>query len=212
MSIVTIPFDYDSDRHQRGLIPIYLSRYDELDREIPRPWFEAVARVAEYLRRLARKVLGDVWRASELADLCVQAQWRQHGENFGKYPHRRIAAYARWKAKDLRCGHWRIRRGIEILLGDGAERLQDPFDYEAALQEVRTVEQLRNRLRDGGKGDLLAVMDMVLHGCRWHEIAGALGKQPTEQNVNTLRRRYVRTLRRVMVIPDNRPSSTDPQE
>lgn len=126
MSIVTIPFGYDSDRHQRGLIPIYLNRYDELDREIPRPWFEAVARVAEYLRKLARKVLGDVWCASELADLCVQAQWRQHGENFGKYPHRRIAAYARWKAKDLRCGHWRIRRGIEICWGTEPSGFKTP--------------------------------------------------------------------------------------
>jgi hypothetical protein len=210
MSIVTIPFDYDSGRYRHGLIPIYLSLYDEHGREIPRPWFDAVARVAEYLRNLARKVLGDVWRVSELADLCVQAQWRAHGEDFGNYPHRRIAEYARWKAADLRCGHWRLRRGIEILLGDGAERLHDPFDYEAAFQDARTVEQLRGHLRDTGKSDLLAALDMILHGCRWDEIAGALGKDPTEQNVNTLRRRYVRTLRRVIVNPVGPPSSAQP--
>lgn len=163
MSIVTIPFDYDSGRYRPSLIPIYLSLYDQHGREIPRPWFDAVTRVVEYLRNLARKVLGDVWRVSELADLCVQAQWRDHGEHFGKYPHRRIAEYARWKAADLRCGHWRLRRGIEILLGDRAERLHDPFDYEAAFQDVRTVEQLRSHLRDTGKSDLVAALDMTLH-------------------------------------------------
>lgn len=200
MSII-IPFDYESRPYRRGLVPIYLSLYDEHGREIPRPWFDAVARVAGYLQNVARKVLGEVWRVSELADLCVQAQWRKHGVDFGKYPHRRIADYARWKAADLRCGDWRLRRGLEVSLRNGAERrVRDPFDYEAAFQEARTVEQLRNRLRQAGSSDLLAVQDLVLQGCTWAEIAAALGKAPTEQNANTLRRRYFRTLRRVIAI------------
>jgi hypothetical protein len=119
MAVVTIPFDYDADRCRRGLVPICISETDEEGRRIAREWFEAVVPVADYLRKLARHRLRDVWRVSELAELCVHAQWRNHGEEFGRYPHLRIAEYARWTAEDLRCGHVRLRKRLDLLLGDG---------------------------------------------------------------------------------------------
>ena len=96
--------------------------------------FEAVIPVADYLRKLARDRVGDIWRVSELAELSVHAQWRKHREDFGKYPHRRIAAYARWAAEDLRCGGARLRKGLDILLGNGDKSLIDPLDYEARFE------------------------------------------------------------------------------
>src|SRR5690606_33718200 len=118
-----IPFDYDSGRYRRCLVPICISIVDENGENIHPRWIEATAQAAGQIRQLARKVLRDVWRASELAELSLQAQWRKHGEDFGRYPHLRIARYARWKAADLRCGDWRLRKGMEILLGHRVERL-----------------------------------------------------------------------------------------
>ena len=48
MSMITIRFDYESRRYRRGFVPIYLSLHDEHGREIPRTWFNAVARIAGY--------------------------------------------------------------------------------------------------------------------------------------------------------------------
>ena len=99
MSLVTIRFDLDTGRCRRGLVPICISATDADGHRIAPRWIEAVIPVADYLRRLARERIGDIWRVSELAELSVHAQWRKHREDFGNYPHRRIAAYARWAAR-----------------------------------------------------------------------------------------------------------------
>jgi hypothetical protein len=108
MSVVTTPFDFDMGRCRQGLVPICISETDADGHRIAPRSIEAVIPVADYMRRLARDRIGDIWRVSELAELSVHAQWRKHGEDFGNYRHRRIAAYARWAAEDLRCGGARL--------------------------------------------------------------------------------------------------------
>jgi hypothetical protein len=135
MSVVTIPFDFETGRHQRSLVPICISQTDADGHRIAPGWFEAVVPIAEYLRKLARERVRDVWRVSELAEMSVHAQWWNHGENFGRYPHRWIAEYARWAAEDLRCDHVRLRKGLDIFLGDGDKSLIDPLDYQSRFDK-----------------------------------------------------------------------------
>ena len=122
MSVVTIPFDFETSRDRRGLVPICISETDADGHRISRPWFEAVIPMADYRRKRARERMHDVWRVSELAELSVHAQWRNHREDFGRYPHRRIAAYARWTAEDLRCGDTRLAKVSTYCLAMGTSR------------------------------------------------------------------------------------------
>jgi hypothetical protein len=171
---------------------------DKNGQDIHPRWIEATAHAAGQIRQLARKVLRDVWRASELAELSLHAPWRTHGDDFGAYPHLRIARYARWKAADLRCGDWRLRKGMEILLGRGVERLHDPLDYESKYAQALSVDQVREKLLRAEQEEVRLIVDLVLHGCKWDEIARYLGVEPSERNVNTMRRRYRRTIRRFL--------------
>lgn len=104
MSVVTIPFDFETGRNRQGLVPICISETDADGHRIAWPWFEAIIPIGDYLRKLARERIGDVWQVSEFAEMSLRAQWRNHRDDFGPYPHRRIAAYVRWAAEALRCG------------------------------------------------------------------------------------------------------------
>ena len=197
MPIVTIPFDYEAGRDRSSLVPICINDTDRIGRIISRAWFEAVVPVAERLRALARQRLFDVWRVSELAELAVHANWMNHGDDYGRHPHLRIYQYARWKVEDLRCGHWRARRRLDVSLGPGAEKIADPRDYAAEYQSERLVDRLRDELRDAGMADVAEMMDMVLHGCKWPDVAWEFGRERSERVLNSLRHRYRRTMKRI---------------
>lgn len=86
MSFVTIPFVTKPGCYRCGLGPICIAQTDAGGRRIASGWFEAVVTIAEYLRKHACRRVGRVWRVSELAELSVHAQRRNHGEGFGTYP------------------------------------------------------------------------------------------------------------------------------
>ena len=102
MSVVTIPFVFETCRNRRGLVPICISETDADGHRIAWPWLEAVVPVADYLRKWLASGSGMSGECRSLADVSVQAQWRTHRNAFGRYCQRRIAAYARWAAEDLR--------------------------------------------------------------------------------------------------------------
>jgi hypothetical protein len=198
MSVITIPFDSDTGRYRRGLVPICISEIDGDGHRIAPRWIEAVVPIADYLRKLARERIGAIWRVSEVAELSVHAQWRKHRENFGNDPHRRIAAYAGWAAEDLRCGGARLRRGLDILLGDGDKSIIDPLDYQARFENNLDMIQLRNGVKQMASNHAALILDMVVSGYKWDEIAAFLGMDGHEQTVATLRRRHSRLIRRVV--------------
>ena len=86
MQYVTIPFDFEnlSPDVQASTIPICIERCDREGKDIAWGWFEAVATVQEPLRRLAKSVLEDVWRVSELAEASVHTLWYAHRANLGQ--------------------------------------------------------------------------------------------------------------------------------
>jgi hypothetical protein len=201
MSVITIPFDYNTGRYRRGLVPICIPEMDEDGHPIAHEWFQAVVPVAEYLRHLARRRLRDVWRVSELAELAVHAQWRKHRYNFGTYPHRRISEYARWTVEDLRCGHVRLRKRMDILLGDGDKGLIDPLNYQSRFDCAHDIDQIRTELQRLVSEQAARTLDMLILGFSWEEIASSFGMDNSGRNLNLLRKKYSRAVRRVL--PDS---------
>jgi hypothetical protein len=78
MPVITIPFDYDPRRYSASLVPIYLNDTDDNGEIIFHGWIDAVVPVQDKLRALSRRVLGDVWRVSEVTDLTIHHLWHRH--------------------------------------------------------------------------------------------------------------------------------------
>ena len=73
MHVVTIPFDYEklSPAEQAGIVPICIKATDDEGNPIAWGWFEAVERIQNNLRLLAKFFLDDVWRVSEITEAAV---------------------------------------------------------------------------------------------------------------------------------------------
>src|SRR5579862_3546411 len=108
MHVVTIPFDYEnlSPAEQAGIVPICIKATDDEGNPIAWVGFEAVERIQNNLRLLAKFFLDDVWRVAEITEAAVHHLWRLHGNNLGRHPSRRVYAAAKWEARDRKAGSW----------------------------------------------------------------------------------------------------------
>ncbi len=196
MPVVTIPFDFENLEDKTSVVPICVCDTDRHGRKIGWGWFTAVVPIADLLRRLARRRLDDVWRVSELTELSVHDLWYAHGEDYGKWPQWRIYRHAKWKAEDLRYGSWRVRKGREVALGELEAALRARGDHAAEYERREIVDILRRELQESGQDDIADMLDQILHGCRWDDVAVHLGEEPTKRTVNTLQRRFWRAIER----------------
>src|SRR5271168_4139064 len=101
MAVITIPFDYDLQRDGGSVVPIYLNDTDDNGETILFGWIEAVVPVQDKLRALSRRVLGDVWRVSEVTDLTIHHLWHIHREDTGRNPSFRVYRAAKRTAHRL---------------------------------------------------------------------------------------------------------------
>ena len=196
MPVVTIPFDFEDLGDKNNVVPICINDTDRDGRKIAWGWITAVVPIADRLRSLARRRLDDVWRVSELTELSVHNLWYANGEDYGVWPQWRIYTQAKWTVEDLRYGGWRVRRGREVALGNLEATLRSHADHAADYQRREMVQILRQELLNSGQDEIADMMDQVLHGCRWDDVAVHLGEEPTKKNVNTLQRRFWRALGR----------------
>lgn len=92
MKVVTIPFNYEQlpPSEQAKIVPICIKATDDEGNLIDWGWFEAVARVQDELRALAKAWLEDVWRVSEIAEAAVHRLWNKHRHNLGRRPSTRV--------------------------------------------------------------------------------------------------------------------------
>ncbi len=197
MPVVTIPFDFEDLPDKSGIVPICINDTDRHGRKIGWRWITAVVPIADLLRKLARRRLDDVWRVSELTELSVHDVWYAHGEDYGNWPQWLIYRHAKWKAEDLRYGSWRIRRGREVALGELEAALHARSNHAEELERQEIVDILRSELSNSGQDEIIEMLDQVLHGCTWDDIAVHLGQEPTKRNVNTIHRRFWRAIRSV---------------
>jgi hypothetical protein len=190
--VVTIPFDYD-EKSAGSIVPICINDIDPEGNRIQPSLIElGVVPVADLLRKIAARVLNDLWRVSEITDLSVHSIWRTHGENFGPEPSVRILKRAHWFAEDLRVGGRRARRKAEVeLFATTLEALQDEFDLVAHLEAKDTLDRLMQELERLGMNDVREMVPMMLRECDAHEFISRFGKSR-----NTISRRFYRGMRK----------------
>src|SRR3978361_549502 len=96
--VVTIPYGYEElpFSEQQRIVPICLTRFDSEGQEIARGWFDAVSGIQEVVRNLARHVVQDVRRTSEVVDPAVQNIWSIHQDRLGRCPEAQVYAFKKW--------------------------------------------------------------------------------------------------------------------
>lgn len=192
MPVITIPFDYDEKLHP-SVVPICICDTDGEGNVIHRDWFElGVAPVANNLRRVAQRVLNDVWRVSEITEHAVHSIWRTRGSDLGTEPGIVICNRAKWYAEDLRAGGRRARTGTEVeLFSETVDRLRDQFDLVTQAENQDTLDKLVAQAREMGMTDAVAMVPMMLRGCSAEEYVQRFGKRR-----NTLTQMFFRSMRK----------------
>jgi hypothetical protein len=199
MHVVTIPFDYEklSPAEQAGIIPICIKATDDKGNPIAWGWFEAVERVQDNLRLLAKSCLNDVWRVSEITEAAVHRLWNLHGNNLGRHPSRRVYAAAKWEAQDRKAGCWQRRRKTLLALDEleyivHRRVLVDPVNYGRVYEEELFFKELSERLEGEGLDEVSHILKLLRDGRTWDEIGSRVGKQPAAARMRF--RRWIKRL------------------
>ena len=192
MEVIIVPFDYKEESNF-SVVPICIGDIDSDGNPIYREWVErGVVPVADQLRKIAQRVLNDVWRVSELTERSVHSLSRKHGGNLGRDPSLRVLKRAHWYAEDLRVGGQRIRRKTDVeLLDTKLETLQDQFDMVSDLVAKDTLDRLMEELDRQGLHDIREMVPMMLRGCDAREFVSRFQKSR-----NTISQRFYRGMRR----------------
>jgi hypothetical protein len=197
MPVITIPFDYDPQRYDESLVPIFLNDTDDRGETIYFGWIEAVVPIQDKLRILSRRVLGDTWRVSELTDLTVHHLWGKYRENVGPNPSHRVYATAQRKAHGLEDPGARAHLGKDVALDSLDEFQRDALVVELAdarggVSREYDLTRIESKLRELGSEEDFEVYRMLKSGYYWREIGRNVQKNP-----NTVYRRFSRLLKRV---------------
>jgi hypothetical protein len=192
MGVIIVPFYYEEESHS-SVVPICIADTDPDGNPIHRGWVErGVVPVADPLRKIADRVLKDVWRVSEIAERAVHSLSRKYSEDFGDEPSLRVLKRARWYAEDLRAGGRRARRKAEVeLFPAKLETLQDQFDLISDLEVKDTLDRLMEELDRQGFQDICEMVPMMLRDCDAHEFVSRFGRSR-----NTLSQRFYRGMRK----------------
>jgi len=210
MSVVTIPFDYDRLEDSSSVVPICIEDTDREGRRIAWGWFTAVVPIANRLRHLARRRLGDVWRVSELAESTVHAVWYKYGDDLGVWPTSRLWHHAKWNVEDLRVGGWRARQSVDEPLPEDQIALDaiiqqadkaamsalmpgGQWDYEKEIERRLFLDALIGKMKMHGDIQAGEIVEMICDGMDREEIGALLHKQP-----NTLAQNLYRSIRRAL--------------
>ena len=197
MAVITIPFDYDPQRDGESLVPIYLNDTDDNGETIFFGWIEAVVPIQDKLRALSRRVLGDVWRVSEVTDLTIHHLWHRHRDNLGCNPSFRVYTTAKRTAHGLEDPGARAHLALNLSL-DALEEYRrdaligDTADTEGAYRMSLDLQRFEGKLKALGKKRELEVYRLLRAGYYWHEIGQRVGENP-----NTVYRRFRRLLERI---------------
>ena len=90
MGVIIVPFNYNEESNF-SVVPICIGDIDSAGNPIHREWVEhGVVPVADPLRKIASRVLSDVWRVSEITERAVHSLSRKHHGDLGDEPSLRI--------------------------------------------------------------------------------------------------------------------------
>ncbi len=176
--------------------PICIRTADDEGRLVHRGWIDAARPIARQLRNLAKIVIGEAWRVSELAEGSVHSLNAKHGEELGKCPTGRIYTDAKWRARDMRAGGYRTRVGLDVELRDHVlASLTEPYNFDKAVADGEFIDRLEQRLQERGETDVLKMLRIYRSGAE-DQIRSVFGIE-TRQARNTLSKQFHRTLRAV---------------
>ena len=194
---VVIPPNYV----EKHVVPIFIRTIDDRRNRVYRGWIEAVRPIAKTLRFLAKRVVQDEWRVSELTEGSVHMLSRLHGEHLGRSPSDQIYVDAQWRARDIAAGGRRSRLSLEVDLYNGTlVSIPEPFDFERDFVGRDLMTRLEQELIASGHMDVLKMMEMYASGSA-DEIPAAFGIPDGKAGYrakNTLAVRFRRVMRRAL--------------
>jgi hypothetical protein len=198
MELITVPFDYDEKLHP-DIVPICICDTDRKGNPVHSDWIEfGVAPIADRLRGLSSRLLGDVFRVSEIAESVVHAVSRKRGADLGTNPDLLVYKSAEWCALDLKSGGRRLRTGHDVeLFVETIEQLCDAFDLITAMEAQDTLDKLVAKAAELGMRDAVAMVPMMLRGCEADEYMRRFGKKR-----NTLTQMFFRHMRKAAKAAD----------
>jgi hypothetical protein len=200
--VVVIPSNYAEE----GVIPICIRAIDDQGRRVHRGWIDAVFPIADALRTLARRVIGNIYQVSELADGSVHALSAKYGEQLGRSPSMQVYVHAKYLAKDLAVGGHRVRINREVeLTRSMLEVLTYEPDFEKVYEDREFLERLKEQLLLQGKTDELKMLNLYLTGAE-HKIAEAFGVKRNSKARNTLSQRFWRSIGQAADILRTKPT------
>jgi hypothetical protein len=181
---------------ETGVVPICISHVDNFGRPVFKGWIEAVPRIAEPVRNLARKI-GDVWLSSQLAEESVHKLSANHGEVLGPAPSSAIYIEASWRAAHMIAGGRREREGLNIRLHDVMLAcLREPYDFARAYEDAEYFERVLEELQRRGMVDVERIVKMYLADAE-DQIPAAFGiEKKASKAWQTLCKRFLRGIRR----------------
>jgi hypothetical protein len=199
-SFVVIPPNY----FEQGVVPIFIRTIDDLGNQVYNGWIEAVPPIARSLRFLARTVIRDEWRVSELTEGSVHTLSRLHGERLGRRPSNQIYVDAKWRAKDMAAGGKRFRLRLDVdLYNDTQANIVEPSDFVKDFVNRDLVSHLEERLIELGQTDVLKMMEMYISDSA-DEIPTVFGIPAGRAGYkakNTLYKQFRRVMRRLLESP-----------
>lgn len=182
---------------ETGVVPICISRVDRTGQPVFQGWIDAVLNVADPLRRLAKKELGDIWRVSELTEASVHQLASRHGETLGPAPSSAIYRDASWRAKDLRAGGRRERTGLNIQMRDEfLALLRTQGEFPELTERADFIDKVRSEAERLGQDDVVLWMNMMLAEAE-DQIPGRFGIESKATTAwQSLSKRFLRGIRR----------------
>jgi DNA-directed RNA polymerase specialized sigma24 family protein len=192
MDVITIPFNY-AEMNDPTVVPICISDTDALGNPVHREWIDhGVVPVTGHLLRIAERLLGDKFRASEITEYAVHSLSRTHGSEIGDRPTVKVLNRARYHAVDLRSGGRRYRRKLDVeLFSETLDSLEDQYDFAAALEARDTLDRIMAEVDRLGLERVKEILPYMLRNAEGGELLNIFGEKR-----NTITKRVYRALRK----------------
>lgn len=183
------------DHAELGVVPICISDVDYEGRIVVPGWIEAVKPIADPLRAMTKAITGDARNVSQVTEESVHSLSARNGDNLGRNPSSRVYASARHRARNLKAGGARKRKGLEIeVRALVLDCLSVRPEFASEFENREFLERLRTKARERGREDLETLIDLYLADAE-DQIPIAFGVRPNSRERNTLTKRLYRGIR-----------------
>lgn len=192
MAVITIPSGYSERTHPK-IIPICINDTDKDGNLVHAAWIShGAAPALDGLVKIAKRLLFDSYRASEISEYAVHSLSRVHGENLGEQPSVKVLNRARLHAVDLRAGGRRARRSLDVeLFAETLDTLEENYDFLADLMATESLDKIVEQLDLLGLDRIKEMVPYMLRNADGRELSSVFGEKR-----NTITTRFYRGMRK----------------